>query len=340
MISVDLERLQIAYQTALSALLAERTPEGHWFGELSTSARSTATAVGALSLVQKAGGGSFGSLIAGGLEWLAANQNADGGWGDTTKSLSNISTTMLCRAAFHLADAAPRFALTLSKADTYLHTHFGKTPSELAEAVRGRYGKDRTFSVPILMTSALAGLVDWKEVPSLPFELACFPQSWYRFLQIPVVSYALPALIAIGQAVHHHRPPWNPVARLVRRLAIPKSLGVLEAIQPSNGGFLEATPLTAFVTLALASIGRAGHPVVGKAADFLVKSVRCDGSWPIDTNLSTWVTTLAVNALAAAGDLDRLDRKPEVRDWLLAQQIKDRHPYTGADPGGWCWTPL
>ena len=74
-----------------------------------------------------------------------------------------------------------------------------------------RYGKDRTFAVPILMTCALAGLTSWKEVPSLPFELACLPQSWFRFLNLPVVSYALPALIAIGQAVYHHRPPWNPL---------------------------------------------------------------------------------------------------------------------------------
>jgi squalene-hopene/tetraprenyl-beta-curcumene cyclase len=194
--------------------------------------------------------------------------------------------------------------------------------------------------VPILMTSALAGLVDWREVPSLPFELACFPQWLYRFLQIPVVSYALPALIAIGQAVYHHRPPWNPAARLVRRMAIPKSLRVLEAIQPSNGGYLEATPLTSFVTLALASIGRAEHPVVGKAVSFIAKSARPDGSWPIDTNLSTWVTTLSVNALAAAGDLDKLDKRSELVEWLLAQQYKKRHPYTGAAPGGWAWTAL
>ena len=179
------------------------------------------------------------------------------------------------------------------------------------------------------MTSALAGLVEWKEVPSLPFELACFPHSWYRFLQIPVVSYALPALIAIGQAVYHHRPPWNPVARLVRKMAIPKSLRVLEAIQPSNGGFLEATPLTGFVTLALASIGRAEHPVVGKAVDFLMKSARPDGSWPIDTNLSTWVTTLSVNALAAAGDLEKLDKRSELRDWLLRSSTRSGTPIRG-----------
>jgi squalene-hopene/tetraprenyl-beta-curcumene cyclase len=338
----DLGRLEQAYQTALAALLAERTPEGHWVGELSTSALSTATAVSALALVQKAtpAHGAFGPLIAGGLAWLSANQNADGGWGDTVRSFSNISTTMLCRAAFHLTGAAAEHADCLRRADDWLYGRYGKTPGELAEAVRARYGKDRTFSVPILMTSALAGLVSWREVPPLPFELACFPQAWFRFLRLPVVSYALPALIAIGQAVYYHRPPRNPLTRLVRRAAIEKSLRVLQAIQPSSGGFLEAAPLTSFVTLGLASTGRAGHPVVGKCVEFLVQSVRPAGSWPIDTNLSTWVTTLAINALAAAGELDKLDKRDEVRDWLLRQQYKEHHPYTGADPGGWAWTPL
>jgi squalene-hopene/tetraprenyl-beta-curcumene cyclase len=339
---LDRERLEAAYQTALVALLAERTPEGFWVGELSTSALSTATTISALALVQKATAahGSFDSLISGGLHWLAANQNADGGWGDTVKSFSNVSTTMLCRAAFHLTGAADQYADCLGKCATWLTERYGQTQEELAEAIRVRYGKDRTFSVPILMTSALAGLVAWREVPPLPFELAMFPQSWFRFLRLPVVSYALPALIAIGQAVHHYRPSWNPFARLARRLAIPKSLRVLQAIQPSSGGFLEAAPLTSFVTMGLASTGRTEHPVVKKCVEFLVASVRPDGSWPIDTNLSTWVTTLAVNALAAAGDLDKLDELQETRDWLMKQQYRERHPYTGADPGGWAWTPL
>jgi squalene-hopene/tetraprenyl-beta-curcumene cyclase len=335
-------QLETAYQTALAALLAERKPEGHWVGELSTSALSTATAVSALALVRKASiaHGSFDSLISGGIDWLAAHQNADGGWGDTVRSLSNISTTMLCRAAFHLAGMAGDHGQELRHSEEWLHLRHGQTAEELAEAIRARYGKDRTFSVPILMTSALAGLVSWRELPTLPFELACFPQSWFRFLRIPVVSYALPALIAIGQAVHHHRPPRNPLTRLVRRMAIGKSLRVLERIQPSSGGFLEATPLTSFVAMALASIDRADHPVVSKGVEFLVASVRPDGSWPIDTNLATWVTTLSINALATAGELDKLDRKEELRDWLLRQQYKERHPYTGAEPGGWAWTDL
>ncbi len=337
---MDLDRLERAYRMARDRLLAERTPEGHWVGELSTSALSTATAVSALALVQRHSAQDHSTLIANGIAWLAAHQNADGGWGDTVKSLSNISTTMLCRAAFHITGTAAQHADCLQRCEAYLAERFGRTPEELAEAVRARYGKDRTFSVPILMTGALAGLVDWREVPALPFELACVPQSWFRFLRLPVVSYALPALIAIGQAIYHHRSPKNPITRLTRRFALARSLRVLQRIQPSSGGFLEATPLTSFVTISLASIGQAEHAVTQKAVEFLIHSVRPDGSWAIDSNLATWVTTLAVNALAAAENLSALDCRKEVLEWLESQQFSQIHPYTGAHPGGWGWTNL
>ncbi len=366
-------RLESAYQTALQALLAERTPGGYWVGELSTSALSTATAIGALSLVHNFNHSltthhsPLTTLIDNGLRWLAEHQNADGGWGDTDRSLSNISTTMLCRAAFHLAGAGGQrsevrslksevrsqrsevrgqesvgtgYEQCLQRAEGYLDQRCGVGPKNHAEAIRARYGKDRTFSVPILMTAALAGLVDWREVPRLPFELACLPQSWFWFLRLPVVSYALPALIAIGQAIHHHRRPWNPITRGIRWLSRKRSLRVLERIQPSSGGFLEAIPLTSFVVKSLASIGQADHPVARKGVEFLLKSVRRDGSWAIDSNLSVWVTTLSINALAAAEELGNLDRLSDLHGWLSRQQFKERHPYTDANPGGWGWTHL
>jgi squalene-hopene/tetraprenyl-beta-curcumene cyclase len=338
--TITLDGLDKAYQKALAALLAERHPDGYWVGELSTSALSTATAVSALSLIQKQlpPHNQHESLIKGGLTWLKRRQNEDGGWGDTVKSFSNISTTMLCRAAFHLAGAAGMHGHCLLRADEWLGRLYGNTPEELAEAVRKRYGKDRTFATPILTTCALAGLIPWKEVPPLPFELACLPQSWFHFVRLQVVSYALPALIAIGQAVHYHRPPWNPITRAVRALSRKRSLRVLERIQPSSGGYLEATPLTSFVTLSLAACELADHPVARNAVKFLVKSVRPDGSWPIDTNLATWVTTLTINALAAAKESGPLDKR--LSTWLRGQQYKVRHPYTGAAPGGWAWTPL
>src|SRR5690606_29187907 len=68
------------------------------------------------------------------------------------------------------------------------------------------------------------------------------------------------------------------------------------------------------------------------AVGFLIRSMRADGSWPIDTNLATWGTTLACKAL---GTMDA-----PVRQWLLEQQYQHVHPFTNAAPGGWAWTDL
>src|SRR5262249_61811156 len=136
----------------------------------------------------------------------------------------------------------------------------------------------------------------------LPVELACLPASAYKWITLPVVSYALPALIALG-ALQHAKPEFRiPLIHQLRQAAIPRALRKLESIQPVNGGFLEATPLVSFVTMSMAGAGRASHPVVQKAVQFLEGAVRPDGSWPIDTNLSTWVTTLSINPLTDAGE--------------------------------------
>ena len=49
---LDRARLEQALAKARAALLAERGPHGHWEGELSSSALSTATAVTALDLMR------------------------------------------------------------------------------------------------------------------------------------------------------------------------------------------------------------------------------------------------------------------------------------------------
>ena len=199
---------------------------------------------------------------------------------------------MLSVAAVHLAQAQHRCSSLLRRAERYVAKGGG------IAGLRTRYGRDKTFAVPILTNCALAGLVPWSEVAPLPFELACLPQRFYRWAQLPVVSYAIPALVAIGQARFVHAGPRSPLTRLIRRAAVPRSLRVLESMQPESGGYLEAVPLTSFVAMSLAATGRASHAVTRAARTFLRDSVREDGSWPIDTNLATWTTSLAVNALA------------------------------------------
>ena len=87
--------VQETLQRLSQRLLAARVPSGHWEGRLSSSALSTATAIAALALANPE---TYAGRIQQGLDWLARNQNSDGGWGDTVKSFSNISTTMLARA--------------------------------------------------------------------------------------------------------------------------------------------------------------------------------------------------------------------------------------------------
>ncbi len=337
---IDRPRLLSAYAKARAALLAERVPAGHWVGELSSSALSTATAVSALAIAARHAKpetrSQYEALVAAGLRWICDRQNPDGGWGDTDKSLSNISTTMLVRAAIHLAGGERERSESLRAAENYIAAQGG------IAGLRKRYGKDKTFAVPILTNCALAGLVPWDEVSPLPFEAACLPQSWYRFARLPVVSYAIPALVAIGQAKYFHDKPWNPIARGVRALSVERSLKVLQKMQPASGGFLEATPLTSFVVMSLASIDRHDHPVTRLGLKFLIDSVRPDGSWPIDTNLATWVTTLSINALGPQPHADEGSGHltPQLLEWLLSCQHTERHPFTGADPGGWGWSDL
>ena len=355
---MDLAALDRTISTLRARLLARRTPDGHWEGRLASSALSTATAIVALSLDEKIADRSHQQLIASGVSWLIANQNEDGGWGDTVVSASNLSTTVLCWAALSFApdlngssrvEAACRERAQrvegIDRATRWLTNHVGDLrPDTLSDAILGAYGKDRTFSAPILTVLALTGRLGtsdsgWRFVPQLPFELAACPHRWFEWLRLPVVSYALPALVAIGQVRHHHQPTRNPPLAALRSSLMCRTRDIAGRMQPESGGYLEATPLTAFVVMSLIAAGATRDRIVERGIGFLRASARPDGSWPIDTNLATWVTTLSVAALSASGDLAASDRNAIAR-WLRRQQVQQEHPFTHAKPGGWAWTNL
>lgn len=341
-------RIAQASQSLREELLNARQGRAHWTGELSSSALATATAISALSqyrdhalwpCVERS---RIQEMIDKGSRWLLNHQNQDGGWGDTDRSHSNIATSMLAVAALTLAGKAqePATSKALEHANQYIDG-LGRV-----DALRRRYGKDKTFAVPILANCAIAGLVPWSDVAALPFEAAVVSQKFYRFMRLPVVSYAIPALVGIGQAKFLKSPPRNPITRLIRRRSIDKSLEVLNQMQPASGGYLEAIPLTCFVAMSLAHTERPDHEVTHQCIKFVERSfydLGDIGTWPIDTNLATWNTTLAINALGDS--VDDSDNQPthlndELLSWLLDCQMKETHPFTGAAPGGWGWSDL
>ena len=318
-------RLKEMQTDAIERLMKSRSADGMWRGSLSSSAISTAVSVFAL---QRIDADKYASHIQAGVRWLHETMKADGSWGDSVESPSNMTATLLTYVSLYAVGQAPHASRE------YLSQHLGGDSEEaLTKGVLRYYGRDLTFSVPILMMCALAGVVkDWKQIPPFPFELATLPQRLFRYLNLPVVSYAIPALIAIGICQMHKKGGWlSPV----RKLFVPKAMRVLLRMQPADGGFLEAAPLTAFVSMCLAEGGFREHEVTQRCAQFLVDTVREDGSWPIDTNLSAWVTSLAAKVLPH----DQVDAEGLAR-LIQRNATVSVHPFTAAAPGGWGWSDL
>ena len=323
--------------TVLREELIRRKPEGAiWRGRLSSSAISTSVSVFALYTIDKE---KYALQIAGGTDWLKATMKEDGSWGDTLESPSNLTATLLTYASLYAVDAPPQ------KTSEYLREKFGgSTDNHIIKGVLDYYGTDLTFSAPILVMCALAGVISsWDEIPQLPFEISVLPQKMFRFFQLPVVSYAIPALIAVG--ILRYKKGKKNLLSPIRKSFINKSLKVLTKLQPERGGYLEAAPLTAFVSMCMTAAGYREHITTKKAADFLTDNVREDGAWPIDTDLACWVTALSVRALgddinsgqAFGGDVDN---KQALVEAIKKNAYEFRHPFTGAMEGGWGWTDL
>jgi len=311
-------------------LLAERNAEGTWTGCLSSSAVSTAVACCALQLA-----GTSPHLVEKMRAFLLRTRLADSSWGDSPESPGNPTATLLARLALGLEKPA--------------------APAEFVAKVRAIYGRDLTFSAPILALCAAMGAIPWSHVPRLPYQLALLPRRIFHILRLPVVSYAIPALIAVGLArrasqgkrddrdtrnkkdAHSEESPLSPFCPF-RPFVTKKYLALLDAMQPRDGGYLSAAPLTGFVASCLIAAGHRDSPVVTRALGFLEASVREDGGVPIDSNLEIWLTSLAIKALGHEA-FTPAERETLIA-WYYQHQRKEIHPFNGAAPGGWAWTTL
>ena len=180
------EQLDELIRSAQGKLEEKRLADGSWRGSLSSSAISTAVATYALFLIDRE---KYETQISPGAEWLLSTMKWDGSWGDSEESPSNMTATLLAYAALYGLEQDP------PKARDYLKQRFGGFSSQkIIQGVLAYYGKDLTFSVPILVMCALTGVITkWNKIPSLPFEASVLPQGLFRFLRLPVVSYAIPA---------------------------------------------------------------------------------------------------------------------------------------------------
>lgn len=321
-------------------LLADRNEQGFWDGKLSSSALGVAVSVIAFHFYDPEG---HHNEIGNGVRWLILHQNPDGGYGDSPESLSNISTSLLSYSALHVTrDRYSETGLAVQSLAAYLKTAgIDVNDRDIARHVLAHYQKDYTFSVPILATCALCGIPatdPFQPIPQLPFELALMPRGFYRFLKLNVVSYAIPALVAVGIAIYQNKKKgW--LIKTIRRRSIPRVMALLEKIMPASGGFLEAIPLTAFVALSLIRSGYRDHPVVKAGIEFLRRTQRADGSWPIDVDLSTWVTALAVKSFRnQVGEYLDAGSRQALTQYFLSVQNRSVHPFNGSAAGGWGWT--
>lgn len=328
------------YISLRGQLVSMRNSDGFWNGRLSTSALSTAVAIVALKI---SGNEGDRLKIRTGFDWLCNNINADGGYGDTPASVSNMSTTLLGYAAIYYCREDDKGSETLRAAERWLSSQGITLEAEnIAASLLKFYGNDYTFSVPIISMLVICGVIPadtLRNVPSLPFEFTLLPSSWYNMVNLRVVSYALPALIGVGIYLHKKKPAGILSSLSIRKSFISPAIKKLEKLVPDSGGFLEAIPLTGFVAMCLVAAGETNNSIVSKGFEFLRNQQREEGGWPIDTDLSTWVTTLSVKALGShlyhvlsGTEINKL------RNHLLSLQYREKHPFNDAKPGGWGWT--
>jgi squalene-hopene/tetraprenyl-beta-curcumene cyclase len=306
---------------AVGRLFALRRANGSWQDTLPPAAVATGSAIIALHHADPAGAA---DLIAAGAAWLRGAQGPDGGWGDAPDAAATLNATAIAVAALDLV--APTGSGRQVRAGLARIEAFGGTPA-IDDRARCSLGAVCQHYL------AFAGHYDPARLRRLPVELSLLPRRLRQKL-----SFTVPGLMSWGvmQARTRH---FGPVRRAVNRLAEPRALAYLAGIQEYEGfvGGYEESPL--MTSIVCTGLHRAGvrPDIVRRCRDYLVATVRPDGSWSVNRDLELSATTFLTLGLLDAG-LAADPRLASTVDWLRRCQRATRFPPTGAPAGGWGWS--
>ncbi|MEV4373926.1 prenyltransferase/squalene oxidase repeat-containing protein [Nonomuraea sp. NPDC049637] len=308
-------------ELAVDALFDRQRVNGSWQDHLPSAPIATASAIVALHFADPVGSA---SLIRAGAAWLRAAQSDDGGWGDAAKAPSTFNVTPMATGALSLIDpegSAEHIRRGLERIEG-----FGGM-----EAVA-----DRDICKIFLMCQqflSLGGLYDERKIMRLPLEIIFLPRMFRQ-----KVSFTVPWLLLWGMMQAHTRP-WNPLRRAVNRVCerpIFAYLDELEQFEGEDGGYQESPFMVALACLALARAGLR-RDIVERCIAYLHRTVRPDGSWPVNRDLELCATTFVTHGLQDTGYASD-ERLAATREWIRDCQRHTRFSATGCPPGGWGWS--
>ncbi|GAA1017471.1 squalene-hopene cyclase [Acrocarpospora pleiomorpha] len=348
-----------ALDRACDHLIALRSGEGWWKGELQTNVTMDAEDL----LLREFLGIRTERDTAEAARWIRAQQRDDGTWANFHGGPGDLSTTVEAYVALRLA-GDPAEAAHLRAA---------------AEFVRRSGGIEAT-RVFTRIWLAMFGQWSWADLPVLPPELMFLPSwfplniydwaCWARQTIVPltVVSAHRPvcplpfdlAELRTGRPARQHaRTGWEVAfARLdrvlhryerqplkaPREVALRRAVNWIAARQELDGSWGGIQPPWVYSLIALRLSGyRLDHPVMARGLAGLDRfTIRDHQGRRVEACQSpVWDTALAVNALLDAGVAADHPAVAEGADWLLTQEITTPGDWSvrrpSLPPGGWAF---
>ncbi|MFL6117954.1 MAG: prenyltransferase/squalene oxidase repeat-containing protein [Catenulispora sp.] len=319
-------RVETSISRAAEALFAAQRPDGSFPNVRPTAVLGTAGAVAALHFADHGHSAGYehstdhehsADLIAGGVAWLAKEQNPDGGWGGVPGCPTQVVPTVVAMAVLHLVDPAGQ------------ERAVARARERLADLGGVESLSDPGMAYMASTFLALAGLHDLAGSRRIPLGLLMLPRRlWRRRMSFRVAPFIAMAFI---QARH---TPGGRTGRLARRTAL-KVLAQIERGENDRGGYGGDNWLAAVVCIGLVCAD-APRAMVDAAVGYLRGNVHEDGSWHIMQGLDLVGGGFAARGLALAGYAGD-PRLVRARDWRRGCRQREPFPVYGAPAGGWGW---